>query len=176
MSDWKIPIICGHVPFETSCMSLFFPMVQYGHNVAHTNALEGKSYNSWIPYCCGYMGSYIIGGFSFILYGSAIAGLGGYTLTPQLASTLANVGAPLCLGCYAGKFRTRVREKYNIQGSYMNDCLIHSVVSPCAVCQEAEELRIREEQSQSSATEVIFTAPYAPLMTVDETEPLKCKA
>ena len=173
MDTWKAPIICGNVPFETSCMSIFFPMIQYGHNVAKLDSVENKPYNSWIPYCCGYMGSYFIGGMSFIFYGSIIASLGGYTMTPHLASSLANVGAPLCLGCYAGKFRTRIRNKYNIQGTYMNDCIIHSVVSPCALCQEAEELRLQEDNPQNSVGEVILTAPYAPLMMTDENEPVK---
>lgn len=170
MKTWKTPIICCNVPFETSCMSLSFPMIQYGHNVGKLDAFEKKLYNSWIPYCCGYMGSYIIGGLSFIFYGTVLTSLGGHTLTPQLATTLGNVGASLCLGCYAGKFRTRIRNKYNIQGSYMNDCIIHSIISPCALCQEAEELRLQEEISQNNIGEVIFTAPYAPLMTVDENE------
>jgi len=147
-------------------------MIQYGHSVAKLDAIEHKPYNSWIPYCCGYMGSYIIGGLSFVIYGSIIANIGGFTLTPHITNILANVGAPLCLGCYAGKFRTRLRNKYNIQGSYANDCMIHSLISPCALCQEAEEIRLHEE-IQFGDTDNLITAPYAQLMTVDVNEPVK---
>lgn len=53
-----------------------------------------------------------------------------------------------CLSCvltslYTKGIRTRIREKYNIEGADTEDFLLHCLCLPCAVCREAQEIRHR---------------------------------
>ena len=38
--------------------------------------------------------------------------------------------------------RPAVRNKLGIQGEFWEDCLIHCFTHPCALCQEARELKV----------------------------------
>lgn len=51
----------------------------------------------------------------------------------------------VCFGAvFAGSFRSEVRNKYNLSEEPCSDCLVHFFCSPCAVCQEARELKVRD--------------------------------
>ena len=134
--NWKHSILYGG-PLETSCTSMFCPMVLFGHTHAKIKAAEGDPYPSWIPYACGYIGSYALGLSCFLAYGAPILGAFKVALTPQVAQPLASGCGSACLGVYAGHNRSVLRRKYNIRGSHCEDCMLHTVVSPCALCQEA---------------------------------------
>jgi Cys-rich protein (TIGR01571 family) len=48
----------------------------------------------------------------------------------------------LCLGsCYHAGYRTKMRQKYNLEGSKQLDCLLSFCCGPCLVCQEAREIK-----------------------------------
>lgn len=61
---------------------------------------------------------------------------------PQ-ASLLLLIGGLVYYCIYRGQIRTKIREKYGIQGSLCEDVAIHSVCACCAVCQEAQEANVR---------------------------------
>jgi Cys-rich protein (TIGR01571 family) len=164
MNYWSNTIICARIPVETCVLSALFPMCQYGHNVQKFKLTNNEISPSWIPYTFGYFGSYVIGGLIFILYANIFANFGNLSLNPDIINTFGNVGGSICLGAYAGKFRTELREKYNIEGSQFTDCIIHSVMSPCALCQEAEEIEIRHNENNFYGNG-IMQAPYIPVMT-----------
>lgn len=47
------------------------------------------------------------------------------------------------IASYTCGTRTKIREKYGVQGTSLDDFCIHCFCSPCAVCQEAQEIRHR---------------------------------
>mmetsp|Transcript_18697 Transcript_18697/g.33827 ORF Transcript_18697/g.33827 Transcript_18697/m.33827 type:complete len:148 (-) Transcript_18697:1728-2171(-) len=58
------------------------------------------------------------------------------------------VGVAFCLACFLGCIgmgfnRSNIRKAYLIPGNYLKDCLLHCFCSPCAVCQEHEEVELR---------------------------------
>lgn len=48
----------------------------------------------------------------------------------------------LCIGCAIN--RGKIRDKYLIKGSFISDCIIHSLCTVCAVSQEYREIIVRE--------------------------------
>ncbi|KAK9833117.1 hypothetical protein WJX74_007900 [Apatococcus lobatus] len=47
-----------------------------------------------------------------------------------------------CCVCFiAGPFREELRERHNLQERPCGDCCVHCCCSPCAVCQEAREIK-----------------------------------
>jgi len=44
--------------------------------------------------------------------------------------------------------RKAIRNKYNLPEEPCNDCCVHCFCGPCAICQEAREMRIREGWQQ----------------------------
>lgn len=75
------------------------------------------------------------------------------------------------IGHYAGNMRTKIREKYDIDGNLQEDFCVHFGCSPCAVCQEAQEIRFHSNtnilddiDNYESAT-IIEKIPIVPLMT-----------
>lgn len=47
-----------------------------------------------------------------------------------------------CIG--AAVNRRKIRNKYLIEGNLCEDCMFHCFCSPCAVCQEYTEVKIKE--------------------------------
>lgn len=43
---------------------------------------------------------------------------------------------------FAGNLRGEVRTKYNLPSEPCADCCVHLCCSPCAVCQEAREIKV----------------------------------
>ena len=135
------------------------PMVLFGHTHAKVRASEGDPYPSWIPYACGYMGSYALGLACFMTYGVSILNAIGANLAPNVAEPIATSCGSLCLGIYAGHHRSAIRNKYNISGSRCGDMMVHALVSPCALCQEAEEINA---QSMLTSGVYIPVTPHEP--------------
>lgn len=57
-------------------------------------------------------------------------------------------GVAFCIACWLGCFgtgynRSTIRRAFEIPGSWLKDCLLHCFCSPCAVCQEHEEVELR---------------------------------
>ncbi|GMH33219.1 hypothetical protein BSKO_01053 [Bryopsis sp. KO-2023] len=48
-----------------------------------------------------------------------------------------------CWCCVGGLNRRDLREKYGLRHEPCGDCTVHMFCSPCAVCQEARELKVR---------------------------------
>lgn len=68
-----------------------------------------------------------------------------------LGSALLSVSCS-CLSClltslYTKGIRTRIREKYNIEGTDSEDLLCHCLCLPCSVCREAQEIRYRTKNT-----------------------------
>ncbi|KAK9863545.1 hypothetical protein WJX84_005768 [Apatococcus fuscideae] len=64
------------------------------------------------------------------------------------------------IGCqcfYAGPLRKELRNRYSLQERPCNDCCVHWCCSPCAICQEAREIKARGGIPQ--AAYVTTTAP-----------------
>lgn len=98
------------------------------------------------PSCISHTFSYSALGFSSSWLGSLL----GNVICP--GSDLAMIGgSSLCYGCligtYGGEMRTRLRQKYGINGTPNQDVLMHFFCSPCAVCQEAQEIRLRKNEN-----------------------------
>lgn len=74
------------------------------------------------------------------------------------------------IGHYAGNIRTQLRDKYDIDGSVCEDFWTHFCCSPCAVCQEAHEIRCRnnvnilDDIDEQEYASLITTVPIAPIM------------
>ncbi|XP_076953435.1 protein PLANT CADMIUM RESISTANCE 3-like [Bidens hawaiensis] len=52
------------------------------------------------------------------------------------------IEALTCCGCmYSCVYRTKMRSQYGLQESPCNDCLLHLLCEPCALCQEYRELK-----------------------------------
>lgn len=74
------------------------------------------------------------------------------------------------IGHHAGNIRTKLREKYGIDGSFNEDFWAHFFCSPCAVCQEAHEIRcqnnanILDDIDDCQYASFIQTVPTAPVM------------
>ena len=66
--------------------------------------------------------------------------------------------------------RTKLREKYGIEGSFNEDFWTHFCCSSCAVCQEAHEIRcqnnvnILDDIDEYQSAPLIQTVPTAPVM------------
>ena len=41
---------------------------------------------------------------------------------------------------FGGIYRNKLRVKYKLRGTLFNDCLVHALCEPCALCQEYREL------------------------------------
>lgn len=110
---------------EIVTMSCLCPCVQYG--ITHAED-QGKS--TWIPFTFTYLlhslGYNIL---SLVLIGPFVS--------PDVAVSLAGFTGHIFTGIYAGRARGNIRRKYGIEGTPLNDCLMHSFLWPCAIAQEA---------------------------------------
>lgn len=107
---------------------------------------ENTSHMVKHPSCVSHTLSYTGLGLS----GSCLGSMLGYLIFPgsefwlSLCSTM---GTSIFIGTYAGNMRTRLRKKYNIEGDKCDDMIAHAICSPCAICQEAQEIRNRDSDS-----------------------------
>lgn len=154
--EWNAKL-CGPASLETTTMGLVCPMVLFGHNQASVQAIDGHPYPSWIPYCFGYIGSYVTGVVTGVIILSAIPG----AAIPEVINAVTSGCAAMTVGLYAGAHRTKIREKYGIQGTECEDFAVHAFCSPCGLCQEATEI---EQRINNAEIEPIYTSvqPHEP--------------
>ena len=68
-----------------------------------------------------------------------------------------------CMGMIT---RQLLREKLGIEGTCMEDCLIHTFAHPCALCQEARELRA-DAYGVPTVAQPRPTGPLIPMQTIN---------
>ena len=160
-STWKHSI-CHNGTLETACTGMACPMVLFGLTNAKIRAYEGDLYPSWIPFACGYIGSYTLGVFGFFAYGVPLMSGIGVPVAHNALEPAATACGSICLGLYAGKHRSAIRTKYNIHGSQLGDCIIHSLISPCAICQEAYEVETQCQDNNRDGGIYTAVLPHEP--------------
>ena len=136
--NWKTELF--HCPSADLCLvGAFCPCVLYGNNGAIMQSINQDPY----PNCWIHSISYIIAAASGVLCFSIGASFFIPLYHPHhlyLSNLLTSVGAHLGVGVLAGINRSNIRRKYGINGSECTDCIYHSILSPCALCQETIEL------------------------------------
>ena len=129
--------LCDCTHTEHMMMSIFCTPCMFGMNQSKLNTLDGEINSSMIPGCVAYttigIGWQLIG----LLYGDACGA------SAQIAQAGSSFCGTLGTGLYAASTRRRLRGKYNLEGSMMGDVCLHMWLSPCAVCQEANEIKYR---------------------------------
>ena len=125
--------LCDNHPTELVCTTILLPCCQYGLNHQKYERMYVDSHSHWCPPVVTYVASHILGS----MYALALVMITGIPLSPDL---------PICIGshigqsCYTARLRTRVREKYNIDGNAWEDFTTHLLCHPCALCQENAQL------------------------------------
>ena len=67
------------------------------------------------------------------------------------------------LGCIGGAYnREKIRKKYNIDGSWCNDCCVMCCCAPCATCQMYREAKIHSYITPGSYTVTTVDQPEYP--------------
>jgi len=74
------------------------------------------------------------------LYGENVNKLNGVGCYMPCCQYYCLAGLSMCC-CVASPNRTMIRNKYGLAEEPCNDCCVHVFFSPCAVCQEARELK-----------------------------------
>lgn len=130
--DWSASI-CSDFTFEHICTGFFCPMILFGSTNARLAALSGDPYPECASFACAYTGAFALGAIIpyFIPLAADI-----YTL-----NALSNICGAVGVGAYAGSRRSLLRNKYGIEGSKCTDFLLHCMISPCALCQEARQIQ-----------------------------------
>lgn len=116
----------------------------YGENASHING-----HPSCIAHSIAYM--------SLIIGGNIIGGVVGNCLVqnnPYVMNAFSILFSSMVIGEFAGTTRTNLRKKYSINGNTNNDKIIHCLISPCGVCQEAQEIRERNNNVVYGYTEI----------------------
>tara|TARA_B100001094_G_scaffold319286_1_gene363913 strand:- start:10412 stop:10873 length:462 start_codon:yes stop_codon:yes gene_type:complete len=139
------------ISYETFIVGAVAPPILSGLNKQKQGSLEGEINSSCIPGCFAYTASNVSGQVMSIIAFSGIPGI-----MPYL-SAVSLFGGMIGTGCYAGSNRTKLREKYNIQGRNYNDFFIHTFASPCALCQENAFLETKYNEHNSIPVEQIMT-------------------
>jgi Cys-rich protein (TIGR01571 family) len=162
MNYWKHSMLdCNNT--ENVAMAVFCYPCLYGINKSKLDSLDGQPNPSMIPGTCAYIAMNIGWQLMGIMYTGFVAQLFGVAPAPEIVQSVSGLCGMIGTGLYAGRLRTRLREKYSISGTQCNDCVVHGMVSPCALCQEANEIHY-----QSNNT----FAFYSP-MDVPATETMK---
>ena len=94
------------------------------------------------PSCFSHALTYLVIVISFHLMGGYVGNMILYK-NPYVISACGTFCTSLAISEYAGNIRSQIRSYYGIYGSLRNDRLMHCLFSPCAVCQEAQEIRWR---------------------------------
>ena len=121
------------VDYDIFVYGLFCTPCLFGENAAHVQSH---------PSCISQSLAYIMLNCSSYVVGSAIGNL----IVPHNPYVLSSFGilcSSMMVGMLGGDMRTKLREKYYINGNKTNDSIIHCMCSPCAVCQEAQEIRLQ---------------------------------
>lgn len=132
MSDWKSKSICD---YDVMLYGILLHPCLFGENASHVMA-----HPSCVSHTLSYVGLGLTGNLLGSILGSAL--FPGSELGVSFCSSL---GTSSLIGSYAGDVRMRLRKKYDIEGDRWDDFLVHAICSPCAICQEAQEIRLRLE-------------------------------
>ena len=160
--EWSKSLTYLSHNFENTCLSLWTPCLAFGFNKQKFDTLEGQVSTHWCGPALAYCGSNIVGSVLLFSYGSCFFSAYHLIPNPDVLQILMSIGGSLGTACYAGHFRRKIREKYNITGSLQGDICTHMWCSPCALCQETAELR---HQNDIVNGNIDFTkAPYIQIM------------
>ena len=164
--DWSRHLIHPY-DFENTCISLWTPCLAFGFNKQKLDTLNGQVSAHWCGPAFAYCGSNILGGFLLLSYSSCILNVLHFTPGPNVIQMIVSFGGSLATACYAGNFRSRLREKYNINGSLREDICIHMWCSPCALCQETSELKYQNDLLNDFTKGSYTQGPYTQVMSYD---------
>ena len=139
---------CECVNTENFLMSLFCTPCQFGINQSALNYSDGERVTTMLPGCVSYtlilIGCQLLG----ILYSNSLIS-SGLMLSGEVVQLISTCCGNIGIGLYGGHTRKRLREKYGIIGNSCEDFMMHAFAAPCAVCQEANEIKIRESYNSS---------------------------
>lgn len=141
--NWTKKLISFH-DFETTFISWGCPCLAYAFNKQKYNALEGYKSPNWCGPAIAYCGSQLIGGMLCYSYGTYLLNSMNIIITKDLVYGLVSVGSAMGSSCYSAELRTKIRQKYGIDGNTCNDVCVHYWCNPCASCQETAELSHHE--------------------------------
>ena len=137
MMDWKYnKVDCDILIYGALCTPCLFG----------ENAYKMNKHPSCVSHALSYwaiaVASHVFGGYigHLLLYQN-----------PCIISACGTLCSSMAIGEYAGQTRSQTRGKFSIYGSVQNDKLLHCLVSPCAVCQEAQEIRWHAQHSITGA-------------------------
>ena len=123
------------------CMyGLYFTPCLFGRNTEHTIEHPGCESHAFT--------------YTALVLTSTLMGVSFAQILHPGSQLLATISGTICssviVGSYGGDMRTKLRQKYDISGSPQEDFCAHFFCSPCAVCQEAQEIRYRSKISHEN--------------------------
>ena len=132
--DWNVKSVqCDYdiLMYGIACHPCLFGensahVIEHPSCISHTMAYLGLMFSS------NWLGIYIS---ECISPGSQI-----------IAFTSSSLCSSCMIGTYGGEMRTKLRHRYGIDGDKNQDFLVHFLCSPCATCQEAQEIRLRKNE------------------------------
>lgn len=142
------PLDCSNT--ENAAMSIFCAPCLYGINKSKFDTLNGEVSSSMMPGTFTYI--FILLGWQVmgVLYTGLIANLFHTVPSPEVVQAVSSLCGSVGTGIYAGKLRSKIRSKYNIEGTRFMDFMMHSFASPCALCQEANEIKWQSTNNEQS--------------------------
>ncbi|KAH9311988.1 hypothetical protein KI387_027023, partial [Taxus chinensis] len=124
---------CAEDP-ETCCLGLFCPCILYGRNVERLR--EGTPWER--PCTC-----HVIAVEGCMAVGLAAAIVHGVDPNSAILIGEGIFFAWWMCGIYMGLSRRRLQEKYHLQNSPCDPCMVHCCMHWCALCQEHREMQGR---------------------------------
>ncbi|KAJ9168956.1 hypothetical protein P3X46_020429 [Hevea brasiliensis] len=96
----------------------------------------------------GFGSCFLRGTVYYILALSALLNFIAFIITKRRCFLYLAVAFTISIGMYLGFFRTQMRKKFNIRGSYssLDDCIYHIFCSCCALSQESRTLEMNNVQ------------------------------
>lgn len=147
MSDWKTSVTSCE--YDVLLYGFLLHPCLFGENSAHI-----VKHPSCVSHTLSYTGLGLTGNCLGTLLGTAL-----FSVNGPAGPVCGSIFSSLFIGTYAGEMRTRLRKKYDIPGDLEQDIMIHTLCSPCAVCQEAQEIRLRENERRADESESCEWAP-----------------
>lgn len=147
MNKWST-----NINSETCLYSLFCTPCAFGDNMRQID--EGSS---CYKHCLLYSLSYMMGTISGIVWANTLS------VPAQATQGVINFCTWCNVGLYAANGRKRLREKYNLPEYPCNDCIMHTLCSPCAVMQESA--MIEEHQKNIIDLEYTYGTPEVCIMS-----------
>ena len=130
--------------FEIVAMGLFCTPCLYGMNKAKLDTMDGEVNVNMLSGCC----AYVVILMAWQSIGLLLNPFDSAAISQPVIELMANGWGMLGVGMYTGRMRTRLRNKYNIDGNECSDCMMHTIAGPCAHCQEANEIKYRSTMNE----------------------------